>query len=105
MARIVRHWKQKFDPSEPFIFTRDTQLEDGVVPAGEDVPEYLASQSHRMKIWWKSGRIALKNWDYDQGVPAQAKPYKELGGAWFLFPDGSKVHGKAQLEAKLAELA
>ncbi len=105
MSRIVRHWKQKFDLNAPFIFTRGTQLEEGLALVGSDVPEYLRSQGHRMKIWWNANRIALKNWDYDKGIPKDAKDsYTKLGGAWFLFPDGEKVHGRKALEAKLAAL-
>jgi len=104
--RIVRHWKQEFDPAGPFIFTREMQLESGKVPAGSDVPEDLAADGHRMKVWWKGGRIALKNWDYELGVPKAADEplYEDRGGAWFLFKDGTKVHGKKALEAKLASL-
>ena len=106
MSRIVRHWKQKFDINAEFIFTRGTQLEEGLALVGDDVPEYLRSQGHRMKIWWDADRIALKNWDYEKGIPKEpeAPLYEKLGGAWFLFPDGTKAHGKKALEAKLAEL-
>lgn len=104
-GRIVRHWKQKFDANAPLIFLRATELEGGVVQAGGDVPESLRSQSARMKIWWNGNRVALKNWDYDKGEPAVAvDSYTDLGGAWFLFPDGEKVHGAKALEAKLASL-
>ena len=105
-ARIVRHWKQKFAVEGPFIFTRSMQLEEGRCSVGDDVPDYLANDKHRMRMWWKADRIALKNWDYEKGIPLEAPelPYIELGGAWFLFPDGTKAHGKKQLEAKLATL-
>ena len=104
--RIVRHWKQKFNPTADFIFMRGMQLEEGFALVGSDVPEYLRSQAHRMQIWWDANLIALKNWDYDKGVPTdpEAPAYESLGGAWFLFPDGKKVHGKKALEAKLASL-
>lgn len=105
MSRIVRHWKQKFDPSASFIFTRGTKLEDGLALVGSTVPEYLRLKSHRMKIWWNANRIALRDWDYALGIPKEPElPYDSLGGAWFLFPDGEKVHGKKALEAKLASL-
>lgn len=105
-GRVVKHWKQKFDPAGPFIFTRSLMLENGRCSVGEDVPEYLSKDKHRMRMWWKADRIALKNWDYDKGVPieAEAPLYKELGGAWYEFADGTKAHGKKQLEAKLATL-
>lgn len=114
-ARITKHWKQKFNPEGPFIFTRSLMLEDGRVAVGDDVPDYLSSNKHRMLMWWKANRIALKNWNYPLGVPmtkkeieardkAEAPLYEKLGGAWFLFQDGTKAHGKKQLEAKLATL-
>ncbi len=111
-GRIVKHWKQVFNPQGPFIFTRSLMLEGGRCAVGDDVPEYLSSNKHRMSMWWKADRIALKNWDYEKGVlmadediKARDVPlYKKLGGAWYLFPDGSKAHGKKQLEAKLATL-
>lgn len=113
--RIVKHWKQVFNPAGPFIFTRSMQLEEGRCSVGDDVPSYLSDNKHRMEIWWKADRIALKNWNYPEARPmtfdeveardeANAPPYANLGGAWFLFPDGEKVHGKKALEAKLATL-
>lgn len=113
MSRIVRHWKQVFTPAGPFIFTRGTQLEEGFALVGSDVPGYLSDRGHRMKIWWNAGRIALKNWNYDEGrdmtpdeISKRDQPdYESRGGAWFIFPDGTKVHGKKALAAKLAELA
>ena len=67
-------------------------------------------------MWWKANCIALKNWNYPEARPMttgeiatreldNAPLYKELGGAWFLFQDGTKAHGKKQLEAKLAALS
>jgi len=113
--KVIKHWKQVFDPNGPFIFTSSMQLEEGRCSVGDDVPDYLAQDRHRMSIWWKADRIALKNWDYDKGVPmtplqvherdeAEAPLYEDRGGAWFLFKDGTKVHGKKALEAKLATL-
>ncbi len=114
-VRIIKHWKQVFNENGPFIFTRSMQLEEGRCAVGDNVPSYLADNKHRMKFWWKANRIALKNWNYHKGVPmteeeivardvAEAPLYEELGGAWFLFQDGTKAHGKKQLEAKLATL-
>ena len=111
--RIVKHWKQVFKPGVPFIFTRGTRLEEGFALVGSTVPDYLADDAHRMKMWWRANRIALKNWDYLKGQPMtddevsvrDVPLYKELGGAWFLFQDGTKAHGKKQLEAKLATLS
>jgi len=110
--RIVKHWKQVFNENGPFIFTRSMQLEDGRCMVGDDVPSYLSDNKHRMKMWWQADRIALKNWSYPEARPMtksevearDVSVYADLGGAWFLFPDGEKVHGKKALEAKLATL-
>jgi len=103
----MRHWKEKFDPAGPFIFAKSVQLETGRAMVGDDVPDELAANGHRMQTWFRGGYISMKNFDHDAGhmVEPEPLPYKELGGAWFLFPDGTKAHGKKQLEAKLASLA
>ena len=102
--RIVRHWKQKFDEDAALIFIKRVQLDGSVAMPGDTVPEDLRSQRHRMKVWWRAGFVALKDWDYENGVPAEEPSYEDRGGGWYVFADGTKVHGKRALEAKLAEV-
>ena len=67
--RVVRHWKQVFNIEGPFVFTRSLQLEEGRCMVGDTVPDYLSSNGHRMKMWWRGNVIALKNWDYPEARP------------------------------------
>ena len=102
--RIVKpHWKQRFHVDGPFVFLRSVMLEEGRVQVGDPVPDYLAEDKHRMKMWFNGDIVGMAHWDYENGCP-KAPAYESLGGAWFLFPDGEKVHGKKALEAKLATL-
>jgi len=105
--RIVKpHWKQRFCVDGPFVFLRSVMLEEGRVQVGDPVPDYLAENKHRMKMWFNGDIVGMAHWDYVNGVPKEAEPeaYVDCGGGWYLFPDGEKVHGKKALEGKLATL-
>lgn len=103
MTRIVRHWKQQFDPNARFIFIRPMQLEGRVAQAGEEVPEGLLSPL-KLKVWWRAHMIALRDWDYEKGCPKDPD-YSVIGYGWYQLTDGRKVHGKKKLEEALAALA
>lgn len=102
----MRHWKQQFDPAGPFVFAKRVRLETGMAEAGTDVPGDIAQNTHRMKTWFRGGFIAMKHFDHDEGRMAEpeAPAYEDCGGGWYLFPDGTKVHGKKALAAKLQEV-
>lgn len=64
MSRI-RHWKQRFDPSADFVFTKRRHLgldpENPWVNPGDPVPKEQLGV-HRLKTWWRARYIALADW-------------------------------------------
>lgn len=103
MQNIYRHHSQKFDINADLIFTKMVSLDGYDAQPGDDVPKAVCS-GHRSRIWWKSGVVALKHWNYETQQPIDPDEPKDLGGGWYLFPDGEKVHGNKALAAKLASL-
>lgn len=117
--RVLRHWKQRFDPNAAFVF-RKTTVWDGrtTFQAGDLVPEGLLP-AHRLRRFWEAGRIELAEFDeplrVDTGFnhaednPERAALLREvsvvsLGGNWYLVSYGDddyKERGKEALDARL----
>tara|TARA_R110002167_G_scaffold143958_2_gene333680 strand:- start:34254 stop:34670 length:417 start_codon:yes stop_codon:yes gene_type:complete len=68
----MRHWKQRYDFDADLIFTRRMKLGIcgvAVVHPGDDVTDEMkdALGRNRLKLWWESKRVALKDFDGDLG--------------------------------------
>jgi len=68
----MRHWKQRYSFDADLIFARRMKL--GIcgvqdVKAGDDVTDEMKAilGRNRLKLWWESKRIALKDFDGDLG--------------------------------------
>jgi len=68
----MRHWKQRYSFDADLIFARRMKL--GIcgvqdVKAGDDVTDEMKAilGRNRLKLWWESKRIALKDFDGDRG--------------------------------------
>ncbi len=118
--RLVRSWKEHWDPSADLIFLKRLKLDvDGAVtvqpgdPVTPRMREVLGT--HRLKIWWNgrfvgSSEYAIKVGIVTAATDTVAKPtppplktllpvtITELGGNWYDVrrPDGvmQKVRGK-----------
>tara|TARA_R110000796_G_C14526444_1_gene431392 strand:+ start:938 stop:1366 length:429 start_codon:yes stop_codon:yes gene_type:complete len=68
----MRHWKQRYDFDADLIFTRRMKLGIcgvAVVHPGDDVTAEMKEQlgRNRLKLWWESKRVALRDFDGDLG--------------------------------------
>lgn len=58
-ARIVRHWRQRFDPAAEFVWIRSVQLtNDRRTAVGERVDK-AALPVGKLRVLWNVGWIAL----------------------------------------------
>lgn len=71
MARVLRHWKQKWDPRAEFVFTRRVRVGPAKAPwAAAGSPVDKALYARLLKKWWKAGLIAIKDWTPARGRAA-----------------------------------
>lgn len=69
MKRLARkpHWRARFDFDADFVLCRTMRLGEGDDPfirAGSDLPDEIKQRlgRNRMKMWFESGFVALKDW-------------------------------------------
>lgn len=111
--RLVRHWKEVFDPSNEFIFLRRMKL--GVagheyVNGGDPVTDEIRAVlgEHRLKVWWTARAIGSRDYAVSIGIVPASKvspKVRPTGRGWFevTLPDGSlrKVRGREAAEQLL----
>lgn len=59
MAKL-RHWKQRFNKDAKFVWTRSILYAGATTVAGEIVPDELSKNAIKLRRFWESGVIELK---------------------------------------------
>jgi len=110
--RIVRHWKDVFDPTSDFVFIKRMKLGlpgHEVVQAGDAVTGAMkhALGRERLKIWWTARVIGTREYAIGIGINPSAPDLKirPTGRGWFevAMADGTvrKVRGRESAEQLL----
>lgn len=110
--KVVRHWKEVFDPTGEFIFIKRMKLgipgHEFVSPGDALTPEVRAKLGdHRLKVWWDARVIGSRDYAIAIGIVPAVVPQKirSTGRGWFevAMPDGSvkKVRGREHAEQLL----
>ena len=71
--RRRRHWKERFDPAAPFLFTRSTRFDGKKHLIGDPVPPESSVRS--LKKMWRAGRIVRA--DFEPPNVVTGKPQEE----------------------------
>ncbi len=119
-VRKMRHWKQRWQKDAKFVWSRPTTYGCHPYKPGDDLPEELMKQPTKLRRFWESRRIELKDFEAPNVATGQTEdeqskePEGEVGvtvtklkGPWYLVDTGLdkiKVKGKKARDQLLEEL-
>ena len=112
LIRKLRHWKQRFDPNASFVFRRRTVFGSKRYNSGDLIPEELATNKGKLRLFWECRRIELAYFDAPNVATGQVEKSDsddvkvEQRGPWYFVKKGTKeekVRGKDNLDKLLAE--
>ena len=61
MGNKLRHWKQRFDKNVSFVWSRSILFGGSYTKVGEIIPDVLSKNPIKLKRFWESRVIELKD--------------------------------------------
>ena len=76
-AKRIRHWRQRFNPAESFIFLARTRLGSGEqFSRGDPVPPETPVKI--LRKWWDAMRIGISDYEPPRSAPMADPPDRAL---------------------------
>lgn len=88
----LRHWKQRFDKDAAFVWRKSILYGKGYTKIGGKIPKELAADRNRLRRFWESGVIELKEFKEPQDIlrPTKVDDVTPEGQEGDVTPEGQE---------------
>lgn len=74
----IRHWKQRFDPRTKYVWRKDMLFAGENYKIGDEIPDSLAENLNKLRIFWESRVIELKIFEAPDIVTGEVSNKEEI---------------------------